>query len=247
MRESVRLSKHLAAMLGCSRSEAEQYIAGGFVKVDGIVVEEPQFRVDRHSVELSPDATLLSTGPVTMLLHKPAHVEAGLGAPPGTPTAQSLLLPIHLYDADRSSIRPLKKHMAGLSLVAPLAFKASGLVVFTQDWKIARKLSEDAHLIEHEVTVEVSGEIAPGGLDRLNRADHGFTYDGVPLGPCKVSWQSETRLRFALKGERPGQIAFLCERVGLVVEGMKRIRIGRIALSGLPPGQWRYLQPHEKF
>jgi 23S rRNA pseudouridine2604 synthase len=245
--EPVRLAKRLAELHGCSRSEAEQYIAGGFVRVDGVVVEEPQFRVDRHTIELSPDATLLSLGPVTFLLHKPAGHEAGLGALPGAPSALSLLVPGNLSAGDRSGIRPLKKHLAGLTLVAPLAPKASGLVVFTQDFKIARKLTEDAALMEHEVTVEVSGDIVPDGLARLNRADHGFTFNGMPLGACKVSWQSEKRLRFALKGERPGQIAYLCERVGLTIEGMKRIRIGRVSLSGLQPGQWRFLQAHEKF
>jgi 23S rRNA pseudouridine2604 synthase len=121
------------------------------------------------------------------------------------------------------------------------------LVVFTQDWRVARKLSEDANVMENEVLVEVSGEIKPGGLERLNRVDHGYTFNGIMLGAAKVSWQSEKRLRFALKGERPGQIAFLCESVGLQVQGMKRIRIGRVAMSSLPVGQWRYLLPHEKF
>jgi 23S rRNA pseudouridine2604 synthase len=110
-----------------------------------------------------------------------------------------------------------------------------------------RKLTEEAAVMEHEVLVEVSGDIKTGGLERLNRIDHGFTFNGLQLGAAKVSWQSEKRLRFALKGERPGQIAYLCECVGLQVEAMKRIRIGRVAMSSLPVGQWRYLLPHEKF
>ncbi|MGH8831302.1 MAG: RNA-binding protein, partial [Polaromonas sp.] len=119
--------------------------------------------------------------------------------------------------------------------------------VFTQDWRVARKLREDAGVLEHEVIVEVAGEIKPGGLERLNRVDHGFTFNGKLLPPVKVSWQSETRLRFALKGELPGQIAYLCESVGLRVLAMKRLRIGRVSMSHLPPGQWRYLLPHERF
>ena len=98
-----------------------------------------------------------------------------------------------------------------------------------------------------EVVVEVEGDIKSGGLERLNRVDHGFTFNGVLLSPAKVSWQSENRLRFALKGERPRQIAYFCESVGLRVQAMKRLRIGRVPMSGLQPGQWRYLLPHEKF
>ena len=234
MNEPVRLAKRLAEMLGCSRSEAEQYIAGGWVTVDGVVVEEPQFRVLNQAIALSKDATLLGLAAVTILLHKPAGHEADLSL--ATRSAD-----------DRSGIRQLKKHFAAAELVTPLALPASGLVVFTDDWRVTRKLREEAATLEHEVVVEVSGDIKAGGLERLNRVDHGFTFNGALLPPARVSWQSETRLRFALKGERPGQIAYFCESVGLKVEAMKRLRIGRVPMSNLQPGQWRYLLPHERF
>lgn len=234
MIEPVRLAKRVAELVPCSRSEAEQYIEGGWVSVDGEVVEEPQFRVAHQRVEVSPDASLLGQGAVTLLLHKPAGQEA-------------LLLNTHRFTSDRSGIRPLKKHLTASELVTPLALPASGLVVFTQDWRVARKLREDARTLEHEVVVDVSGEIKAGGLERLNRIDHGFTFNGVTLPPAKVSFQSEARLRFALKGERPGQIAYLCDCVGLRITGMKRLRIGRVPLSDLPIGQWRYLGADERF
>jgi 23S rRNA pseudouridine2604 synthase len=182
---------------------------------------------------------------VTLLLHKPAGHEAG---PDGSAASLApLLSPATQSPDDRSGIRPLKKHFSSVELVTPLATPASGLVVLTQDWRVTRKLREDARLMEHEVVVDVSGDIKPGGLERLNRVDHGFTFKGMLLPPAKVSWQNETRLRFALKGEVPGQIAYMCESVGLKVEGMKRLRIGRVAMSQLQPGHWRYLLPHERF
>ena len=233
MNEPIRLAKRLAEMLPCSRREAEQYIEGGWVKVDGVVVEEPQFRVLHQSIALSKDASLLAPTAVTLLLHKPASCEADLQQATHSPD-------------DRSGIKPLKKHLAA-ELVTPLSLPASGLVVFTDDWRVSRKLREDAATLEHEVVVEVAGSIQPGGLERLNRMDHGFTFNGKLLPPAKVSWQSEARLRFALKGEQPGQIAYFCESVGLSVMGMKRLRLGRVALSGLAVGQWRYLLPTERF
>ncbi len=249
MTEPVRLAKHLAHMLNCSRSQAEQYIEGGWVRVDGVVVEEPQYRVLDQKVELDPDASLLELVPVTLLLNKPPGYTAGLDAGAGhaASAALELLLAANQTREDRSGIRPLKKHFSALTLATPLATPASGLVVFTQDWRVARKLSEDASVMEHEVIVDVSGTLVPGGLERLNRIEHGFTFNRVLLPPAKVSWQNETRLRFALKGERPGQLAFMCESVGLQVLAMKRIRIGRVPLGSLPAGQWRYLQPHERF
>ena len=233
MNEPIRLAKRLAEMLPCSRREAEQYIEGGWVKVDGVVVEEPQFRVLHQSIALSKDASLLAPTAVTLLLHKPAGCEADLQQATHSPD-------------DRSGIKPLKKHLAA-ELVTPLSLPASGLVVFTDDWRVSRKLREDVATLEHEVVVEVAGSIQPGGLERLNRMDHGFTFNGKLLPPAKVSWQSEARLRFALKGEQPGQIAYFCESVGLSVIGMKRLRLGRVALSGLAVGQWRYLLPTERF
>lgn len=251
MTEPVRLSKRLAEMLACSRREAEQYIEGGFVTVDGAVVEEPQFRVQNQAIALLPGASLLALSPVTILLHKPAGYEsrdaAHASGDAGIQTAAQLLTAANHAPGDRSGIRPLKKHFSSAELVTPLATAASGLVVFSGDWRVVRKLREDVRVLEHEVVVEVSGDIRPGGLERLNRIDHGFTYQGALLPPAKVSWQSEARLRFALKGEVPGQIAYLCESVGLQVTAMKRLRVGRMPLSQLPPGQWRYLMPYERF
>lgn len=245
MTEPVRLAKRLAEMLSCSRREAEQYIEGGWVTVDGVTVEEPQFRVLDQAIALDKDASLLALTPVTLLLHKPAGYVAGDDG--AAESLAPLLSAATQSPDDRSGIRLLKKHFSSVELVTPLATPASGLVVLTQDWRVTRKLREDARVMEHEVVVDVSGDIKPGGLERLNRVDHGFTFKGALLPPAKVSWQNETRLRFALKGEVPGQIAYMCESVGLQVNGMKRLRIGRVAMSQLPPGQWRYLLPHERF
>jgi 23S rRNA pseudouridine2604 synthase len=240
MTDSIRLAKRVAELRGCSRREAELFISGGWVRVDGVVVEEPQFRVGDQRVEIDPQADLTQAEPVTLLLHKPP----GYHTIDGDKPASQLLSAASLWDEDASGIRPLKKHFAQLTLCTPLETEASGLVVFTQDWRVARKLTEDAATLEHEVIVEVAGELAPDGLKRLNR---GIPFEGRTPPAIKVSWQNETRLRVALKGAQPGQIAHLCEAVGLTVRSMKRIRLGRVPLGKLPPGQWRYLRGDERF
>ena len=240
MTEPVRLAKRLAEMLACSRREAEQYIAGGWVRVDGQVVEEPQFRVQSQTIALDPDARLTPIEPVTILLNKPPGYHAGEGTNP----ALSLIHAATRAANDDAGIHLLKKHFTGLTSTTALETDASGLVVFTQDWHVARKLGDDADSVEHEVIVEVAGELIPHGLKRLS---HGLIFNGKPLPPCKVSWQNETRLRFAIKAARLGQIAHMCERVGLEVLSMKRIRIGRVPMAQLPLGQWRYLRADERF
>ena len=233
----VRLAKRLAELIPCSRREAELYIEGGWVTVDGQVVEEPQFKVLQQKVELHPEASLTPVEPVTILLHQPPGLDAGLDA-------NTLISADTRAADDPSGIHMLKRHFTRLAQTVPLEANASGLLVLTQDWRVTRKLIDEAATIEQEYIVEVAGELSPDGLKRLN---HGLSFNGRALPPIKVSWQSETRLRFALKGAQPGQIAHMCKSVGLTVLAMKRIRIGRVSMAKLPPGQWRYLAPHERF
>jgi 23S rRNA pseudouridine2604 synthase len=240
MTEPIRLAKRVTQIASCSRSEAERYIEGGWVTVDGEVVEEPAFRVQDQTVELLPDATLAPVEPVTILLHKPA----GMNTLADASTALQLVTPATRATDDRSGLRFLKHHLKGLALTDHLETNTGGLIVLTQDWRIKRKLVEDAARVEQEYIVDVVGELAPDGLALLN---HGLAFNGKPLAPIKVSWQKETRLRFALKGAQRGQIPFMCEKVGLAIVAIKRLRIGRVSMAGLPAGQWRYLAGFERF
>jgi 23S rRNA pseudouridine2604 synthase len=206
--------------------------------VDGQVVEEPQFMVSHQKVQLHPDASLIPLGPVTIMFHQP--VDADMNAN----SLQQLIRADARAPDDRSGIHMLKQHFARLTQCSLLEKNASGLVVFTQDYRVTRKLTDDVATIEQEYVVEVAGELPPDELKRLN---HGLSFNGKALPPVKVSWQNETRLRFALKGVQPGQIAHMCKCVGLQILAMKRIRIGRVSMAKLQPGQWRYLMPFERF
>jgi 23S rRNA pseudouridine2604 synthase len=235
--EPQRLSKAVAALVPCSRREAEQYIAEGWVTVDGRKVEEPQFRVSADQrVEIAPQARLQAVEPATLLVHKPAGMT--------TEQAHGLLAAPNHWSGDDSGIRRIKSHGIGLVALLPLPTPASGLAVFSQDGRIVRKLREDASLIEQELVAEVTGTIAPNGLARLAR---GLLFEGKALPPARVSWQSEARLRFAVKGIAPEQVPWMCAQVGLTLTALKRLRIGRIPMAGLPPGQWRYLPAGERF
>ena len=237
MSEPVRLAKRVAAMVPCSRREAEEYIEGGWVRVDGQVVHEPQHRVaDEQRVELDSGATTANLEPVTLVLHKPAGLSHD--------RALALLTPATRASDDDSGVRTVKRHFIRLNALLPLPPQASGLCVFSQDGRIVSKLTEDALTIEQELIAQVTGTIAPNGLDRLA---HGLVYERQPLPPIKVSWQNETRLRFALKGIPPWLVEWMCEQVGLRLTGLKRIRIGRLPMAGLPEGQWRYLRAGERF
>lgn len=240
MTEAIRLSKRVVALLACSRREAELYIEGGWVLVDGEVVDEPQHMVSSEKVELRPDANLDPVPPATLLLHKLPGYDSKDGEQP----ARLLMTAASRWAEDRSGIRLLKRHFARLEAPLPLEKEASGLLVYTQDWHVSRKLKEDGERLEQEYIVEVSGSLKPEELALLN---HGLVFKGWALPPGKVSWQSENRLRFALKGPLPYQIEWMCRQVGLEITALRRIRIGRLPLAGVPAGQWRYVQGYERF
>lgn len=240
--EGIRLAKRVAELVPCSRAEAERYIAGGWVSVDGVVAEDPATRVTpAQQVALLPGAKAEEPAPVTILLHKPSGMNAGVGMRGAN--ALECLTPESLV-ATHGAPRFLKRHLARLTLCTPLETDATGLVVYTQDFRVARKLVDDAVRVEYEYVAEVDGGIREGGLALLN---HGLRFNGRPIAPMKVSWQSEGRLRFAAKGVQPGQIEHMCAEVGLTLTDLKRLRVGRIPMAGLLEGQWRYLADYERF
>ncbi len=240
MSDSIRLAKRVAALAHCSRAEAERYIEGGWVSVDGVVVEKPQHLVSTETVTLDPEARLEAEEPATVLLHKPVGFDTISGSHP----AAALVTPATRWTDDASGVRLLKRHFVRLTPLVPLDRDGSGLMVLTQDGRVWRRLTEDHDEIEQEFVVEVRGEIAPYGLHRLN---HGLSYQGRALPPCKVSWQNEVRLRFAIKAVQGGQLRDMCAQVGLEVVAIRRIRIGRISLGKMPVGAWRYLPVGERF
>ncbi|MET3495656.1 RNA pseudouridine synthase [Variovorax boronicumulans] len=232
--EGIRLAKRVAALAGVSRREAELLIENGAVRVDGVPALTPAARVQPHQqVEIAAGAKPEPVLPVTMLLYKPA------GMP--TDNAHRLLVGANHHEPERAGQRFLPAHLKGLHCMTPLETGASGLVAYTQEFRIERKLQEDAGILEHEVMVDVAGTVSPEVLMRFER-----TPARVSIGR-QAEDGKQTGLRFALKGARPGQIAHLCDQMGLTIVAMRRIRIGRVPLAGLAPGQWRYMSPQERF
>lgn len=237
-----RLSKRLARELPCSRREAELYIAGGWVKVDGRFVEEPQFKVGNQRIELLPGAVPRAIPPATLLFNAPADLDAAGNK--DEDLARRLIGKASHWGQDPAGQAPLKAHFRGLMTLLPLAAGEEGLLVFTQDRGVARRLDAGRPRLEEEWQVEVIGSLDERQLAALR---DGSAVPGRRLAPGKVSWQSETRLRFALKGMVPGQLELMCRAVGLTVVATRRLRIGGVSLGRVPVGEWRYLRAGERF
>ena len=241
--EPVRLSKRMAAMGLCSRREADSYIEQGWVRVNGVPAILGQKVVDSDEIVLDKKMTQAQERRVTILINKPmgyVSSQAELGYLP----AAALITPDNLWEEDRSGLRFSRDHMKGLAPAGRLDIDSVGLLVLTQDGRVAKELIGEHSEVEKEYLVRVEGELSDAGLALLN---HGLSLDGKALQPARVWWQNDDQLRFILKEGKKRQIRRMCEAVGLYVVGLKRIRIGKVMLGDLPTGKWRYLAPDEQF
>lgn len=242
--EKIRISKLMSARGLCSRREADDYIERGWVYVDGVKVTELGSKaLPTQTITLNNPALAAQSDRVTLLLNKPVGYVSGQ-AEKGYQPAIALIKEETRFAGDHDPRRFSRAHLKGLATAGRLDIDSQGLLVLTQDGRIAKQLIGEHSAVEKEYLVRVSGTMQSGGLALLN---HGLSLDGKKLKPARVAWQNEDQLRFVLKEGKKRQIRRMCELVGLKAIGLKRVRIGRVVLGDLPPGQWRYLGADERF
>ena len=250
--EGERLSKRMSDLGIASRREADEWIASGWVRVDGRVAEIGERVGHDVRIDVDPAARHEQAQRVTILINKPIGYVSGQ-AEDGYEPAVALVKANTRWKDDPSDLRFAAGHLRGLAPAGRLDIDSTGLLVLTQDGRVAKALIGEDSRVEKEylVRVEFIGQsghpqthLPPESLALLQ---HGLELDGVRLKPAKVSWQNEDQLRFVLREGRKRQVRRMCELVGLKVVGLKRVRIGRINLGHLPMGQWRYLAPWERF
>ena len=253
---TVRLNKRMAELGLCSRREADAWIEQGWVLVNGKVAEMGMQvgSADRITVERAAQAQ--QEQQVTVLLHKPMGYVSGQ-AEDGHEPAMVLFQARNQWSGDTTRIKFSPAQFKGLAPAGRLDIDSVGLLVMTQDGRVARQLIGEDSDMEKEYLVRVTcsgpqGDIALNvqahfPAAQMQRLRHGLSLDGKPLKPAQVEWQNPEQLRFVLKEGKKRQIRRMCEQVGLKVVGLKRIRMGRVHLGALPVGQWRYLGPKESF
>ena len=253
---TVRLNKRMAELGLCSRREADAWIEQGWVRVNGQVAEMGMQVGSTDRITVEREAQAQQEQQVTVLLHKPMGYVSGQ-AEDGHEPAMVLFQARNQWSGDTTRIRFSPAQFKGLAPAGRLDIDSVGMLVMTQDGRVARQLiGEDADM-EKEYLVRVTcagpqGDIAVNvqahfPAAQMQRLRHGLSLDGKPLKPAQVEWQNPEQLRFVLKEGKKRQIRRMCEQVGLKVVGLKRIRMGRISLGALPVGQWRYLGAKESF
>jgi len=266
----VRLNKRMAELNMCSRREADEWIANGWVKVNGKPAEMGVKVTPSDRIEIDKAAKGQQANQVTILINKPIGYVSGQ-AEDGHEPAVVLFTPQNRWADDNARFFFSPQQLRGLAPCGRLDIDSIGLLVMTQDGRVARQLIGEDSVMEKEYLVRVAyhglGQPAPTGqLIRMDDDDpvtqnvqavfppamlaklrHGLSLDGQALKPARVEWQNPEQLRFVLTEGKKRQIRRMCELVGLKVVGLKRVRIGKVMLGNLPVGQWRYLGPHEKF
>lgn len=243
MTDPVRLSKRMAELGICSRREADSYIEKGWVRVNGIPAVLGQKVSPADRIDLNKQAHEQQANRVTILLNKPVGFVSGQPEKDYR-AAVELITAENQWEGDTSRIAFHPSHTRNLAPAGRLDIDSVGLLVLTQDGRIAKQLIGDNGNSEKEYLVRVKGSLKENGLALLN---HGLSLDGEKLRPAQVSWQNQDQLRFVLKQGKKRQIRRMCELVGLRVTGLKRIRMGQVKLGALPPGKWRYLGKDERF
>jgi 23S rRNA pseudouridine2604 synthase len=249
---TTRLNKRMAELGLCSRREADDWIARGWVRVDGEVAVMGLQVAQEARIEVDPKAQGQQQQQVTILLNKPIGYVSGQ-AEDGHQPAVVLVQQRNHWNGDASKLRFAPSQLRGLAPAGRLDIDSIGLLVLTQDGRVARQLIGEDSGMEKEYLVRVTyGEVAADVQSafpsaQLARLRHGLSLDGQPLKRAQVEWQNPEQLRFVLTEGKKRQIRRMCELVGLKVVGLKRIRIGRVLLGQLPVGQWRYLAAHERF
>jgi 23S rRNA pseudouridine2604 synthase len=245
MEEAIRISKILSELGLCSRREADTYIEQGLVTLDGKVVTELGTRAYRsQKVELKKQAKLKQSSKVTVILNKPVGYISHLDDDKVFKPAASLITHDNFHHLRHNSTHNPKFNTDGLAPAGRLDIDSSGLLVLTQDGRIAKKLIGEQSQIEKEYLVRVEGKLINKGLELLR---YGLSLDGYQLKPAEVKWQNDDQLCFILTEGRHRQIRRMCELVGLHVIGLKRVRIGKVLLGDLPTGMWRFLEYDECF
>ena len=253
---TIRLNKRMAELGMCSRREADDWIARGWVRVNGLPAVIGQPVATNARIDVAREAEQQQRQQVTILINKPVGFVSGQ-AEDGHEPAVVLVQPENRWRECNSRMRWGFEQLRGLAPAGRLDIDSIGLLVLTQDGRVARQLIGEDSGMEKEYLVRVTynSERGPENANvqamfppnRLALLCHGLSLDGQLLRPAQVSWQNPEQLRFVLKEGKKRQIRRMCEQVGLFVTGLKRVRIGRVNLGHLPIGQWRYLAPHEQF
>ena len=230
-REGIRLNKYIATAGICSRRDADELIASGAVKINGVVVTEMGIRVlPTDSVQYGGE-TLKKERPVYVLLNKPKGFITTTDDPEKRKTVMELI-----RNACKESLYP----------VGRLDRNTTGLLLLTNDGDLTKKLTHPSHGVRKIYHIE---------LDKpLTQEDYQKIQDGVELedGPIKVDeiayiagGKSKRELGIEIHSGRNRIVRRIFEQLEYNVNKLDRVYFAGLTKKDLPRGKWRFLSIQE--
>lgn len=229
----VRLQKLLSEAGVCSRRKAEEYIQDGRVKVNGFTA------LLGESADPEQDEILLDEKPIAptdrliyIMLNKPRGYVTTLSDEAGRKTVADLIsdVPQRVYPVGR------------------LDMHSEGLLLLTNDGDMAHRLMHPSHEVYKEYLVKLSPD-KEGLLSPEVALSRPIELEGERLLPAKCRLLAKTEsgyvMTISIRQGKNRQIRRMCAKCGYTVNALKRVAEGKIRLSDLPVGTWRYLRPEE--
>jgi 23S rRNA pseudouridine2605 synthase len=268
-----RLQKLLARAGVASRRAAEEIIAAGRVRVNGIVVTEMGTRANPASDRIEVDGRPIKVAPITnspqqfayILLNKPAGIVTTAHDTHDRPTVLDIIygrlqgdsrpaLPPNATRSPRAATRPanhgtVRNQPPAIPRVFPvgrLDVDTTGLLLLTNDGDLTFRLTHPRFGVDKEYHALVRGRLSPTALQSLRK---GVEIEGELTAPAKVDEirhvDDNTLLRIVIHQGRKRQIRLMLSAVGNPAITLQRVRFGPLPIGDLQPGQWRYLATHE--
>jgi len=224
--EGERLQKALARAGFGSRRSCEILIDEGRVTIDGRVAQLGN-RVNADEQEIRVDGKLVPAAPsaVYYLLNKPEGIITTADDPRGRTTVLDLVAsPVRIFPVGR------------------LDMNTEGLLLLTNDGRLAHLLTHPSQGVEKEYLVRVDGDPSPANIRKLRE---GIMLEDGMTAPAQVNRVSDSLLRIVIHEGRNRQVRRMCEAIGHDVLRLVRTRIGPIQDARLAPGLSRTLSVSE--
>ncbi len=226
--DEIRIQKYIADCGKASRRSAEELVRVGRVTVNGeragigqkILPGVDTVKIDGKKIEVPTD------GKTYVLFNKPAGVLSTAKDEKGRKTVCDLV------------VIPGKR----LFPAGRLDMYSDGLMILSDDGETVNRIIHPSHNLTKTYVARVTREVTDDDVVSLSSP---IEIDGKATHPATVCRKEATTLEFTIKEGRNRQIRRLCERAGLKIKRLTRVRIGEISDETLKPGKWRFLTASE--
>jgi 23S rRNA pseudouridine2605 synthase len=227
----IRLNKYLAHSGVCSRREADKLITSGQVKVNGMVISELGYKVQASDNIEYGNKTLRREQLVYVLLNKPKGFITSLEDPFERKTVMSLV-----ENSVKERIYP----------VGRLDKNTTGLLLFTNDGEMTKKLTHPSHNIKKIYHVVLDKALTKNHFLEITE---GIELEDGPIKPDAIAYVENTENRkeigIEIHSGRNRIVRRIFEHFGYKIIKLDRVKLGGLTKKDLARGQWRYLLPAE--